>query len=458
MFYLNKLAFAVACKHQMTKNKDKLRILSIETSCDETAVSIIDAEGGVDTPVFKVLGNALYSQIDLHAEYGGVFPMLAKREHGKNLVPLLDQAVDIALKSADITDSTAQSTESQNSFTNLTEQTTLITSILEKEQGLSETLLKYLEENINKLSSLNIDYIAVTKGPGLEPALWVGISFAKALSIAVQKPLIPINHMEGHIVSVLTDDTLNGAPSDSVEHRVNFPALALLISGGHTELVECKNWNEYKIIGHTVDDAIGEAFDKVARLIGIPYPGGPVISKLAKESRDQDTTAEYERTHGNRPWSLPRPMIHSKDLNFSFSGIKTAVLYAVREKTAQSKGAELSDTDKKTLAEEFENAVTEVIIKKTERAIEQTHSETLIVGGGVIANTYIRNELKKMISEKFSHVSLLIPTLDMTTDNSVMIGVAGYLKAISKPENIILPGDIEKLTALGAKGSLGLEE
>jgi N6-L-threonylcarbamoyladenine synthase len=431
--------------------KEKLRILSIETSCDETAVSIIDAEGGVDTPIFKVLGNALYSQIDLHAEYGGVFPMLAKREHGKNLVPLLDQAVEMALKSAGVIDSSANST-------GITEQTDIITNILEKEQGLSETLLKYLEENINKLSSLNIDYIAVTKGPGLEPALWVGISFAKALAIAMQKPLIPINHMEGHIVSVLTDNTLNSAPSDAAEPKVNFPALALLISGGHTELVECKNWNEYKIIGHTVDDAIGEAFDKVARLIGIPYPGGPVISKLAKESRDQCATAEYEISHGNKPWTLPRPMIHSKDLNFSFSGIKTAVLYAVREKTAQSQDSELSDIDKKTLAEEFENAVTEVIIKKTEKALEQTHAETLIIGGGVIANTYIRNELKKMIAEKFSHVSLLIPTLDMTTDNSVMIGIAGYLKAISKPENTIAYHDLEELNALGAKGGLGLED
>lgn len=405
-----------------------MRILSIETSCDETAVSIIEATGGLEAPVYKILGNALYSQIDIHSEYGGVFPMLAKREHAKNLVPLLFKATELSGSTTNISEVTTEKKE-------------LVQSILSKEEGLFDALCSYIETH----EVPNVDCIAVTEGPGLEPALWVGVSFAKALAILLDKPLVPVNHMEGHIVSVLMSD---GAESTKgITPQVSFPALALLISGGHTELVLSENWHKYRIIGQTVDDAVGEAFDKVARLLNLPYPGGPKISKLAKESRE----LELKKQYGNLDWQLPRPMLKSGDFNFSFSGLKTAVLYAVQNRLKEKEV--LSDIEQKMLAEEFENAVTEVLIEKTKKALEETQAESLIVGGGVIANTYIRNALQTLITTKYPHTKLLIPTIDLTTDNSVMIGIAGYLRFVSTDPKILQPSEVLTLTA---KGNLSL--
>jgi len=296
-----------------------MRILSIETSCDETAVSIIEAQGDIHSPTYRILGNALFSQIDIHTEYGGVFPMLAKREHVKNLVPLLSQANKLAKEAL-------EGSEYNTGIPELTpEKRTLITEILHREEGLSEQIFNFLDTQ----ELLEVDAVAVTEGPGLEPALWVGVSFAKALSIIFDKPLIPVNHMEGHIVSVLMSDGVE-KKDHQISPQVSFPALSLLISGGHTELVLSEDWHQYKIIGQTVDDAVGEAFDKVARLLDLPYPGGPKISKLAAESRLHKLK---EKAHN---WSLPRPMMHSKDFNFSFSGLKTAVLYAVKKKPNQA--------------------------------------------------------------------------------------------------------------------------
>ncbi len=415
-----------------------MRILSIETSCDETAVSIIEANGGLENPSYEILGNALYSQIDIHSEYGGVFPVLAKREHAKNLVPLLKNASNLAIEkiksSAPIPEQTP-------------ERLLQIEQILSKEIGLYEQFVNFLDTS----ELPEIDCIAVTEGPGLEPALWVGVSFAKALAIALQKPLVPVNHMEGHIVSVLMSDGIE--TSQKIAPKVKFPALALLISGGHTELVLSESWHAYKIIGQTVDDAIGEAFDKVARLMNLQYPGGPKISKLAAESRAQGLRSKIETDTGITPWTLPRPMINSKDLNFSFSGLKTAVLYAVQKKLKENSATELSDIERMTLAEEFENAATEVIVSKTKSALEDHNIETLIVGGGVIANTYIRNALKKLVDQEFPDTALLIPSIDLTTDNSVMIGIAGYLRTISKDPRILMPSKVVSLTA---KGNLSL--
>lgn len=419
-----------------------MRILSIETSCDETAISIIEAQGDLNSPKFSILGNALYSQISTHAEYGGVFPALAKREHTINLVPMLKLATELAFETiANNSDASANSnsgvTPTGSAGLELSEEKKLhIKEILSREHDLGPALLEFLDTH----EIFDVDAIAVTQGPGLEPALWVGVSFAKALALALGKPIIPVNHMEGHIVSVLIE---SGA-------TVQFPALALLISGGHTELVLSRNWHAYEIIGQTVDDAIGEAFDKVARLMNLPYPGGPKISKLAAESRAENLREKY-------PWILPRPMIKSPDFNFSFSGLKTAVLYAVKDKIAQAEGGQLSETEIKTLAEEFENAVTEVLVSKTERAIEETNAQTLIIGGGVIANTYIREAFKK-VSNK-TGVQLFTPSVSLSTDNSVMIGVAGYLRWIAKDSGILMPEDLldsAKLSALKANGNLSL--
>jgi N6-L-threonylcarbamoyladenine synthase len=466
-----------------------MKILSIETSCDETAVSIIEASGGIEAPKFTILGNALYSQIATHAEYGGVFPMLAKREHTLNLVPMLKLATEMAFEhdtgaefnDASRSEGSAKAGEKSARTSNAELAPKIrgqILEILSRENDLGPALLDFLDTH----EIYDVEAIAVTQGPGLEPALWVGISFAKALALALNKPIIPVNHMEGHIVSVLAESTdlvastessnestLSAASSSTplTTPAVQFPALALLISGGHTELVLSKGWHKYEIIGQTVDDAIGEAFDKVARIMNLPYPGGPKISKLAAESRAENLREKYKQEAGNLndsaspgqyPWTLPRPMLRSPDFNFSFSGLKTAVLYAVKDKlkgrdlgerdikdcedsqgVAQTNSqsapivlqsaSQLSEIEIKTLAEEFENAVTEVLVHKTRHAIEETNAQTLIIGGGVIANVYIREAFKKVAHE--TGIQLFTPSVSLSTDNSVMIGIAGYLRWIS---------------------------
>jgi N6-L-threonylcarbamoyladenine synthase len=376
-----------------------VKILGIETSCDETAVCVVEAKGGFEKPTFHVLGDALYSQAKTHAEYGGVFPSLAKREHAKNLGPLLEKA----LKDAGLFHNLTRLADSAPSPHGRGEET--LQKILEREPGLFEATKKILDS----IEKPDIDYIAVTMGPGLEPALWVGINFARALGIAWNIPVIPANHMEGHIISPLLSK--EGMPKAGVA----FPALALLISGGHTELVLIKNWLKYEVIGQTRDDAVGEAFDKVARLLSLPYPGGPEISKLAEEARIAHTTPQVK---------LPRPMLHTDDFDFSFSGIKTSVLYSIK------KIPEVTEKNKKEFALEFENAVTEVLVAKTRKAIEQFSIKTLILGGGVIANTHIRKSFQKLV-EEYPETNLLIPDISHSTDNAVMIAAAGYLNILA---------------------------
>lgn len=384
-----------------------MRILSIETSCDETAVSIVEASGGLEKPVFAILGNSLFSQVELHKEYGGVFPNLAKREHAKNLVPLLIKT----LTEASLVESSQQLVAGENTWEE-------IQKILEKEYGLYELFKDALE----KIATPGIDVIAVTSGPGLEPALWVGISFARALSKLWNIPAIGVNHMEGHITSVL----LNGSDGDKNNELVitnnakgvQFPALALLISGGHTELVETRAWGQYSIIGQTRDDAVGEAFDKVARLLGLPYPGGPEISRLAQTARESQIPQTV---------TLPRPMIHSGNLDFSFSGLKTAVLYYIRDH------GELSETDKSDIAREFEDAVVDVLLTKTIEALEQTGAQTLIIAGGVIANKKIREEFA-LLEKEYPDLHILTPEFKHATDNSIMIASAGYIQTLLYPD------------------------
>ncbi len=373
-----------------------MKILSIETSCDETAISILEAEGDILNPSFTLLGNALFSQIDLHREYGGVYPTLAKREHSKNLVPLLETA----LKDAKIETLSCEKYDLEK-----------IKETLTREEGLYEKLKEFLEKFGNKKP--NIDLIVVTKGPGLAPALWVGVSFAKALSLAWGIKVIGENHMKGHIASVLNVKKLN---EKTEENKINFPSIALLISGGHTEIVYMENWANFQIIGQTLDDAVGEAFDKTARMLGLPYPGGPEVSKKAKEARDENVETKVD---------LPRPMLKSETLDFSFSGLKTAVLYTIQKKEI------LDEEFIKDICREFEDAVTEVLIHKTERALIESNAKTLIIGGGVISNSYIRENFQKLINEKFKEVRLLIADKKLATDNAVMIAMAGYISHLS---------------------------
>jgi len=384
-----------------------MKILGIETSCDETALCVIEATGDIKTPetlAFRVLGNELLSQINIHAQYGGVFPAIAKREHSKALIPLLETILkEIKLEKTEI----KIDPEKQKR----------IEKILERELELKEIFL----ERINKIQKPDIDAIAVTYGPGLEPALWVGINFAKALSIAWDIPIIPTNHMEGHIVSSLTNKIDWGNNIKTEENdNITFPAIALLISGGHTELVSVTEWAKYKIIGSTKDDAVGEAFDKVARILGLPYPGGPAISQMATEAR-------VDKPQATPIYNLPSPMIHSNDFDFSFSGLKTAVLYTVK------KIPEITDEIKKDIAREFEDAVIKVLLAKAKKALIATGAKSLIIGGGVSANKEIRKAFQNLAKELGINIS--IPNHLLSTDNAVMIAIAGYIQAESATHN-----------------------
>jgi len=385
-----------------------MKILSIETSCDETAISIVEATGELDSPSFVILGNTLFSQIDIHKEYGGVYPMLAKREHARNLPTLLKEA----LEQANLILKSQFPIINENLWKE-------IKKILSREIGLYDALKKTLE----KIEKPSIDVISVTSGPGLAPALWVGISCAEALSKLWNIPVIGINHMEGHITSILLNKIDESSISNlQFSNKIQFPALALLISGGHTELVNMKKWGEYEILGKTLDDAVGEAFDKTARMLELPYPGGPEISRLAESARTKQIPSVAK---------LPRPMIHADNLNFSFSGLKTAVLYYLRDNF--NKDNPLSVEEKADIAREFEDAVVDVLLNKTKKALDQTGARTLIIAGGVIANKKIRSVFMELEKE-YHGLTVKIPTNSMSTDNALMIAYATYFNVILHPE------------------------
>ncbi len=367
-------------------------ILSIETSCDETAISVVEAVGDFPQATYEILGNSLFSQIDIHREYGGVFPALAKREHIATILPMLERALAEATLPHDYTPDPSPEVVAN------------INDILKRENGLAPLLLEY-HTTVGKPP---IDMIAVTSGPGLEPALWVGVNFAKALSTLWQVPVVPVDHMAGHIVASIFDGH-HLAP-------LSFPALALLVSGGHTELILMRDWRQYDKIGQTRDDAVGEAFDKVARLLGLPYPGGPEISKLAT----------IARTNNFPPFAkLPAPMLHSGDFDFSFSGLKTAVRNAVTNKT-------LTTTEQAALARDFEDSVVTVLIHKLTKAIETHQVNSVILGGGVAANNRLRDAVSALgTNTAFPHLSIYLPALNLSTDNSVMIALAGHAEVAS---------------------------
>ncbi len=386
-----------------------MKILSIETSCDETAVSIVEARGGADNPTFTVLGDALYSQAARHQEFGGVYPDLAKREHALNLTPLLEKALgEAGMYFLDGNALTAG------------EQATLQEMLTREPELLRQFLAR-----IPTFASPEIDAIAVTHGPGLEPALWVGINFANALGLVWNKPVIAVNHMEGHIFGALMAD-IHASTNESRNYTletIRYPLLALLISGGHTELVLMKDWFSYALIGETMDDAVGEAFDKVARMLGLPYPGGPEISKLAEQSRRRKReNANMVKHSVFNHIKLPRPMLHSDNCNFSFSGLKTAVLYTLKDIP------HITSEVQEHIAQEFEDAATEVLIAKTRRALHETLANALVVGGGVSANAHIRQSFETLLAREFPDVRLFIPERNLTTDNAIMIAVAGYFR------------------------------
>ena len=423
-----------------------MKILGIETSCDESAVCLIDAQGDLPAQAgfkndfrFQVLGNALISQIAIHAQYGGVFPNLAKREHSRNLVPLLQQVME--------QDSGNQKSEIRNQNVMQKSKMEEMRDILSREPELYAQLSVFLQNNTRPA----INAIAVTVGPGLEPALWVGINFARALSLVWSIPIVAVNHMEGHIIMSLVDFNSVHNPNTSFLNEVlglkpiRFPMLALLISGGHTELVISKAFHKYEILGATRDDAVGEAFDKVARLLGLPYPGGPSLSALAERARkNADNKYPQMNANGNprkSAFKLPRPMLHDDSLDFSFAGLKTAVLRIVEANSP------LTDEKQFMIAREFEDAVTDVLVGKTIRACDEYGVQTVVVGGGVSANTHIRLRLAGALAEAGLPPPLVSPP-EFATDNALMIALAGYFRAAKK--------EFSKPAELRASGNLRL--
>ena len=345
-----------------------MKILAIETSCDDTGIAILEERNKI-----RILSDFLSCQNDIHQEYGGINPSIAKREHAKNIFPVFMAS----LKKAKLL---------KKGKTTINPETEII---LERYPELLAELKQFFE-NYEKP---NIDNIAVTVGPGLEPCLWVGINFAKALALNWSIPLIPVNHIEAHILV----NFLEGIKKES------FPALSFVISGGNTKLFLMQTLGVYKEIGSTRDDAIGECFDKTARMLGLPYPGGVEISKRAvkvKKSR----------------FKFPRPMINSPDYDFSFSGLKTAVLYEIKDR-------KLDEKEINELCFEIEEAVKDVVIKKIEKAILEFNPNSIFIGGGVSANKKLQKELKKL--SKKHKLQLFIPKY--TTDNAIMIGAAAIL-------------------------------
>lgn len=376
-----------------------MRILAIETSCDETGIAIVDAETSAEgATVFRVLANVTLSQIAMHREYGGVFPMLAKREHARTLVPVLIRALDQAGLKAKTSRHVIEH-PLRDEFKEM----------FEREPELFSQMMAHIPE----LGVPKIDAIAVTTGPGLEPALWVGLNFARALALLWKLPLIPINHMEGHLLAaaLVPDEKRADAEVRTIRLAdVAFPALALLVSGGHTEIVLAKAWGSYTVLGETRDDAVGEAFDKAARLLDLPYPGGPEIARLAQNG----TPGAY---------SLPRPMLHSSDYDFSFSGLKTAVRYLIRDLSAKGP---ITDAMRADIAREFEDACVEVLVGKTMRAAREHGAGTLLLGGGVSANARLRDALAAKTESE--GIPFYAPERDLSTDNGLMIAISAYLR------------------------------
>ncbi len=322
-----------------------MRILGIETSCDETAASVVDAGNSG----FNVRAHVISSQIPQHAKYGGVVPEVAAREHVKNIIPTLSYA----LKKAEA-------------------------------------------------KPAQIGLIAVTKGPGLMTSLAVGVQTAAALSYAWDTPLIGVNHMEGHILSNWVRNP-----------RIRFPVLNLVVSGGHTELVLMTGHGKYKLLGKTRDDAAGEAFDKVAKILHLPYPGGPSIQRAAEQGNPASV-------------AFPRPMLRESNYEFSFAGLKTSVLYLVQKRK------KLSGKDRADIAASFQQAVVDVLVGKTLRAARQYRVKSVLLAGGVAANRPLRKTLKHSLNKELPKVIFSTPPFEFCTDNATMIAVAGYFNAKRK--------------------------
>lgn len=322
-----------------------MRVLGIETSCDDTAIGVVHYARNR----FTVESQVTASQVVTHRRYGGVVPEVAAREHALTILPTLQTALANA-----------------------------------------------------QVSWASIDALAVTGGPGLNTALLVGVETARTLAYALRKPVIRVNHVEGHVVSGLIEPGLQ---------HLTLPALALIVSGGHTEFVHVTRLGRYRLVGRTLDDAVGEAFDKVAKILGLPYPGGPEISRRA--------------ARGNpRRFIFPRALMRRGQLDTSYSGLKTSVLYEVQ------RHRRLSASLVNDIAASFQAAAIEPLLVKTGWALETTRAKTFLLGGGVAANNALRSGLVRLVQQQFPHVVMHVPPLSLCMDNGVMIAAAGALRAL----------------------------
>lgn len=338
-------------------------ILGIETSCDETSIAVLK-DGK------EILSNIISSQVEIHAEYGGVVPEIASRHHVKNIASILEES----LKEANIT----------------------------------------LDD---------VDYIAVTYAPGLIGALLVGLSFAKGIAYGKKIPIIPVHHLKGHIFA------------NFLEKEIKFPCIALVVSGGHTNIIEIDEKYNFRNIGRTLDDAVGESIDKVARILGLPYPGGPIIDKLYYEGDENFL-------------SLPDPKVGKYD--FSFSGLKTSVINYVN--SAKMKKIEYKNED---IAASFLNKVVDILVKKTIDACREYNGQTIIMAGGVAANSLLRNRMEE--AGKLIGVNVYYPSMKLCTDNAAMIAAGAYYKIKSMDKERIKEVYYDTIMGLNGVASLSME-
>ncbi len=386
-----------------------MKILAIETSCDDSGIAIL---GKDENNQLKIMANLVSSQTKIHAPWGGVVPTLAKREHQRNLTPLLIQALKKSnLLLPQLFDSAPQNARlrSENK----------IREILSREPDLLKKLLPFLK----KYQKPAIDVLVVTVGPGLEPALWVGVNFARALAYFWNLPVIPINHLEGHMAAGFFQLEKTGGTYNlqATSYKLLLPAVCLVVSGGHTSLFLMKKFGRFEIIGETRDDAAGEAFDKAAKMLNLGYPGGPAIAKIA--AKFKPTSYNLQATI----YKLPRPMINSGDFDFSFSGLKTALLYQLQKMASK-------EIKEKTpaLCAEFQQAAADVLVSKTIKAAQKFNAKTVLISGGVAANELLRQTLAEKLKKEAPKISFLSPAPKFCTDNAAMIGLAAFQKSRRK--------------------------
>jgi N6-L-threonylcarbamoyladenine synthase len=365
-------------------------ILAIETSCDDTGVALLKKDKGK----VETIASVVSSQNEVHEKWGGVYPSEAKREHQKNLIPALTGVLQ------------------KGNF--LEKGETPEHPEIEKILWRETVLLSSLKDFLKKYRVKKIDAVAVTIGPGLDPCLWVGVNFARAFSLCLDVPIIPVNHIKAHISFFLFSDK-----------DITFPVVALIASGGHTELVLMKDIDSYQVLGRTRDDAAGECFDKSARVLGLGYPGGPAIAKRASQWKSQILNSKSQTNSKSKIQNvkLPRPMKYSDDYDFSFSGLKTAVLYDYRSRDKETQQNKEYIT---LMAKEVEESITDVLIFKLEKAVKEYNAKTVIIGGGVTANKTLQEKAKKM-TLKFEGAKLLTPSVNLATDNAEMIGATAFI-------------------------------